>query len=144
MNERGASFTELLAVMSIITIVCVLSGPQWLALAARLDGRGVTAEVAGELRLARQLAIARQERIRVVFDGEGTMMRTELHDGPPTLLRAHHFAGRGTVLESSSNGLQIVFHPSGRSATATTIVLSDRNHKKRTITVGITGKVSAL
>ena len=142
MNERGTSLTELLAVTSIITIVCVLTGPQWLALAARLDGRSVTAEIAGELRLARQLAIARQERIRVVFDGAHSIIRTELHDGLPTLLRVHHFAGRGTVLESLSNGPQIVFHPSGRSATATTIVLSDRKHKRRTITVGITGKVS--
>jgi len=55
MNERGASLTELLAVMSIITIVCVLSGPQWLALAGRLDGRGVTADIVGELQLAKVL-----------------------------------------------------------------------------------------
>ena len=95
MNERGASLTELLAVMSIITIMCVLTGPQWLALAGRLDGRGVTAEIVGELRLARQLAIARQERIRVVLDGERAVMRTELHDGLSTLLRDSSLRGEG-------------------------------------------------
>ena len=113
MNERGASLTELLAVMSIITIMCVLSGPQWLALAGRLDGRGVTAEIVGELRLARQLAIARQERIRVVLDGERAVMRTELHDGLSTLLRAHHFAGRGTVLESQATACRLCFIQAG-------------------------------
>lgn len=142
MNQRGASFTELLFVLAIVAIVGVLAGPHWSALAARQQTGTVTRELAGELRLARQLALARHARVRVTIDTERLALRTELADMPASPLRRYEFPGRETIVESLSNGTHIIFHPSGRSATGTTIVLRDRQHQKRTITVSITGKVT--
>ena len=122
MNQRGTSLIELLAVAAILAILAALGGPPWLALAARQEAWTVTREVAGD---ENQMAV-----------------RTELADGPVSSLRTYEFAGKRTTVESLSNGNHIIFHPNGRSATANTIVLRDRQYNKRTITISITGKVT--
>ncbi len=142
MNQRGTSMIELLAVAAILAILAALAGPPWLALAARQEAWTVTREVAGELRLGRQLAMSRHVRVRVVIDENQMAVRTELADGPISPLRTYEFAGRRTTVESLSNGNHIIFHPNGRSATANTIVLRDRQYNKRTITISITGRVT--
>ena len=142
MNQRGASLIELLFVLGIVAIVAVLAGPHWSALAARQQTWSVTRELAGELLLGRQFAMARHARVRVIIDADRLALRTELADTPASQLRRYEFAGRETTVESLSNGTHIIFHPSGRSATGNTIVLRDRQHQKRTITVSITGKVT--
>jgi type IV fimbrial biogenesis protein FimT len=142
MNQRGTSLVELLSVVAILAIVGAMSGPPWLALAARQESWSVTRAIAGELRLARQLAISRHARVRVVIDMEAMAVRTTSDEGVTTPLRTYEFSNKRTIVESVSNGAQIMFHPSGRSATANTIVLRDRQYNKRTITIGITGKVT--
>ena len=70
-QEQGWSLTELLIVLAIMGIMAVLAGPSYQTLAARVQARSATVEIASELRLARQLAMARRERLRVIFDREG-------------------------------------------------------------------------
>ncbi len=142
MNQRGASLIEVLAVAAILAILAAIGGPPWLALAARQEAWTVTRQIAGELRLGRQLAMSRHARVRVVIDVDQLAVRTELADGPAAPLRIYEFAGKRTLVESLSNGNHIMFHPNGRSATANTIVLRDRQYNKRTITISITGKVT--
>ena len=141
MNQRGVSLIELLAVVTILAILGAMSGPSWLTLAAQQETWTVTRAIAGELRLGRQLAMARHARVRVVIDRDKRAIRTELVNGAAPL-RIYEFIGRRTVVESLSNGAEILFHPSGRSATANTIVVRDSQDHKRTITIGITGKVT--
>ncbi|HMI38540.1 MAG TPA: prepilin-type N-terminal cleavage/methylation domain-containing protein, partial [Nitrospiraceae bacterium] len=68
MQEQGWSLTELLTVLAIMSIMAVLAGPSYQTLTSRAQARSATAEIASELRLARQLAMARRERLRVTFD----------------------------------------------------------------------------
>lgn len=142
MNQHGASLIELLWVVAILAILGAISGPPWLALAARQESSAVTRAIAGELRLGRQLAMSRHARVRVIIDTDSMAVRTELIDETVGPLRTYEFGGKRTVVESMSNGAQIMFHPNGRSATANTIALRDRQYNKRTITITITGKVS--
>jgi type IV fimbrial biogenesis protein FimT len=142
MNQSGASLIELLSVVAIVAIAAALCGPPWSALAARQESWAVTRAVAGELRLARQVAMSRHARVRVVIDLDVATVRTELADEGPALLRSYELAGKRTIVESMSNGAHITFYPNGRSATANTIVLRDRQYNKRVITVSITGKVT--
>lgn len=142
MNQRGASLVELLSVVVILSIVGALCGPSWSALAGRQESWAVTRAIAGELRLARQLAISRHTRVRVLIDRDAAAVRTELNDQGTGLLRHYEFAGKRTTVESMSNGAHVTFYPNGRSATANTIVLRDRQYNKRVITVSITGKVT--
>jgi type IV fimbrial biogenesis protein FimT len=140
--EAGASLTELLVVVAIIGLATVWGGESFLALASRQQEKTVMAEIAAELRFARQLAIGRRERVRVVFDPESASMRTERADGSGHRLRAYQYGGKGMVIEGLSGGAQILFHPSGRSASPTTIVLRGRSGERRTITVSMTGRVA--
>ena len=69
-QEQGWTLAELLIVLAILGIMSMLAGPSYHTLVARAQARSATAEIASELRLARQLAMARRERLRVIFDRE--------------------------------------------------------------------------
>ena len=142
MNERGGSLVELCTVVAIIGIVTGVSVPGWAALVAKHHQRAVMREIASELRMARQLAMARHERIRVVVDAEQSELRTECTDCSNSLLRRYAFGQRGTVIESMSTKPEILFQPSGRSATATTMIVVDGRHASHQVTVSITGRVT--
>ena len=142
MNERGGSLVELCTVAAIVAIVTGVSLPGWAALVGRQQQRAVVTEIASELRMARQLAMARHERIRVVVNAEQSELRTECIDCGMGPLRRYEFARRGATIESMTTKPEIVFQPSGRSATATTIILMDRRNVAQQLTVGITGRVA--
>ena len=142
MNERGGSLVELCTVVAIIGIVVGVSVPGWAALVAKHQQREVMVEIASELRMARQLAMARHERIRVVVDAEQSELRTECMDRDTSLLRRYEFAHKGTAVESMTTKPEIMFQPSGRSATATTMVLVDGRRATHQVTVSITGRVT--
>jgi type IV fimbrial biogenesis protein FimT len=100
-------------------------------------------EIASELRLARQLAITRRDRVRVVFDHERqTLVAQFVND--TTIHHTYRYGDKGIVVEESSGGSEILFHPSGRSATATTIQLRGKEGLVQKLTVGLTGRVSIL
>lgn len=142
MNERGGSLVELCTVAAIVAVVTGVSLPGWVALVGRQQQRAVVTEIASEFRMARQLAMARHERIRVVVNAEQSELRTECIDCGTGPLRRYEFARRGTTIESMTTKPEIVFQPSGRSATATTIILMDRRNIAHQLTVGITGRVA--
>ncbi|MGC3973244.1 MAG: GspH/FimT family pseudopilin [Nitrospira sp.] len=142
MNKRGVSLVELCTVLAIVAIVMGVSVPGWSALVAKHRQRAVVTEIASELRMARQLAMARHERVRVVVNAAQSELRTECMDCETTVLRRYDFARTGTVVESMSTRPEILFQPSGRSATATTVVLIDSRHVTHQVTVGLTGRVS--
>jgi len=140
-QEQGWSLTELLTVLAIMGILAILAGPSYQTLAARVQARSVTVEIASELRLARQLAMARRERLRIIFDREGrtiTLRRGNAED----ILHVYQYADKGVVVEEPSAGPELLFHPSGRSVTPTTIRVRDSQGRETTFTVSITGRVS--
>ena len=51
-QEQGWSLTELLSVLAIMGVMAVLAGPSYQAVAARVQARSATVEIASELRLA--------------------------------------------------------------------------------------------
>ncbi len=133
---------ELMVVIVLIGVATVWGGESFLALATRQQEKAAVAEMAAELRFARQLAIGHRKRVRVVFDPGSATLRTELADGSGGLLRMYRDDSRRTEIERLSGGTQIMFYPSGRSASPTTIVLRGRSGERRTITVSITGRVA--
>ena len=142
MQERGWSLTELLIVLAIMGIVSALAGPSYQTWTARGQARSATVEIVSELRLARQLAMARRERLRVVFDRELrtiTLRRADVEG----ILHVYEYAEKGVVVEEPTAGPELLFHPSGRSATPTTIRVRDSQGRETKFTVGINGRVSA-
>jgi type IV fimbrial biogenesis protein FimT len=140
-QEEGWSLTELLIVLAIMGIMAALAGPSYQTLAVRGQARSATIEIASELRLARQLAMARRERLRVIFDREGRTITLQRADTEGALY-VYHYADNGVVVEEPTAGPELLFHPSGRSATPTTIRVRDSQGRETIFTVSITGRVS--
>jgi len=142
MQEQGWSLAELLIVLAIMGIMAMLAGPSYQALPVRAQARSATAEIASELRLARQLAMARRERLRVTFDREGRTITLQKADAEG-ILHVYHYADKGVVVEEPTAGPELLFQPSGRAATPTTIRVRDSQGRETRFTVSITGRVSA-
>lgn len=143
MKQEGKTLTELIVVVGIVGLVASMAIPNFMVLHSRAQVRCVAEEIASELRLAKQLALTTRDRVRIVID----MDRQELVTEFVTRGTTHHvysYRGKGLVIEEPSAGPAIVFHPSGRSATATTIPLHSLEGPTQALTVSITGRVSLL
>jgi type IV fimbrial biogenesis protein FimT len=140
-QEQGWSLIELLIVLSIMGIMAALAGPSYQTLVARVQARSVTIEIASELRLARQLAMARRERLRVIFDREERTITLRRADAEGTL-HVYQYAEKGVIVDEPTAGPELLFHPSGRSVTPTTIRVRDSQGRETMFTVSITGRVS--
>lgn len=143
MKQDGNSLAELMVVAGILAMVSLLALPNYLGLNSRTQLRCVTEEIASDLRLARQLALTNRDRIRIVIDAEDQRLVTQFVNQNATH-HAYHYGGKGLIIEEPSAGWDILFHPSGRSATATIIQLRTREGQTQTLTVSITGRVSIL
>ena len=146
MKQEGKTLTELMVVAAIIGMVAVTAVPSYSVLNSRTQVRCVTEEIASELRLARQLAIAHRDRVRIVIDREQQAFTIQFVNTATTHTthHAYHYGGKGIFIEEPSAGPEIVFHPSGRSASATTIQLHSLEGQTQKLTVSITGRVSLL
>lgn len=140
-NAGGFSLVEALTSVAIIGIVSVLAIPNLMALNARVQSDVFAKEVASELRWARQWAISKRDRVRLVFDQDRQAIVTQVG-----IARVPHhqlsYQQKGLEIDEPSAGPDVVFHPSGRSATATTIQFRNRQGQAHTITVSLTGRVS--
>jgi len=143
MKQEGRTLLELMVVVAIIGIVAAMATPNFWALNSRIQARCATEEIASELRLARQLAITHRDRVRVVFDFEQQTLVAQFVNGS-AVHHTYRYGDKGIVIEESSAGPEVLFHPSGRSATATTIQLRSKEGLVRKLTVGMTGRVSIL
>lgn len=144
MNEQGKSLMEIIMVMALVVMMTAFTGAGLLAATAKQKGRVVATELANELRAARYLAIMQRDRIRVVLKPGTTTMRVETAETPGRLIREYDFSAHGITVERLSNGADIVFHPSGRAASPTTITLKNRQQERWQLTISLVGRVSQL
>jgi type IV fimbrial biogenesis protein FimT len=142
-DDRGRTLLELVVILTIVGFLVSLGAGLGSA-ATRQRSRAVRTEVAAELRTARHLAMTGREKIRVVFDMEASELRSERTDEDRTVLRRYRFGGTGIHLDGLSNGSSVVFYPSGRSATPTTIRFGTVSGEQWRITVSITGRISIV
>lgn len=138
--SSGRSLLELVVVLAIVGIMASMAGPSFQSLNARLQARTATAEIASTLRMARQLAMARRERLLMRFDLPGKTISLQRADAD-AILTVYRYGDKGIVVDEPTAGCELLFHPSGRSATASTIVIHDRDNRRTTITVSLSGRV---
>jgi len=141
MKQEGHTLLELLLVLAVIGLLTVMAVPNLRALHSRIQLKSVTEEIAAELRLARQMARTQRDRVVVNFDQGREAFETRQDNGA-TPHHLYRYAGKGVVVDEPSAGPEILFHPSGRSATATTIRLHHRDGQVQVMTIGITGRVN--
>jgi type IV fimbrial biogenesis protein FimT len=143
MKQEGKTLMELMVVVAIIGMVATMALPNYSVLNSRTQVRCTTEEIASELRLARQLAMTYQDRVRIIVDREQQALTTQFIN-TATTHHTYHYGGKGIVIEEPSAGPEILFHPSGRSASATTIELHSLEGQTQQLTVSIMGRVSLL
>lgn len=141
-KEDGFSLPEVVIVLALIGFVAGLGIEALGGVVARSQGVAAATDVAGELRAARLHATMRRETVRVMFDMTGATLRTEPADAPGHILRDLSLQERSVVIEDLSAGPSILFYPSGRVATPTTITLQNRRGERWRLTVTITGRVT--
>lgn len=140
-SESGFSLTEALTSMAIVGLVSALAIPNLMMLNARVQADVFAQQVSSELLWARQWAISKRDRVRLVFDQDRQAIVAQIGNDRVQ----HHqlsYQHKGLEIDEPSAGPDVVFHPSGRSATATTIQFRNGQGHARTITVSLTGRVS--
>ena len=110
LQEQGWSLTELLVVLAIMGIMASLAVPSYQTLAARVQARSATQRLLRRLRLARQLAMARRERLRVIFDREGRTITLRRADAEG-ILHVYQYADKGVLVEEPTAGPELCFIP---------------------------------
>jgi type IV fimbrial biogenesis protein FimT len=139
-TSAGKTLAEVIIVTAILGILAVTAAPAYQSFHSRLQGRAAAAEIASTLRMARHLAMARRERLMIRFD-RSTQTITLRQADAAGVLNVYRYADKGIVVEEPTGGADLLFHPSGRSASASTIVMYDRDHRRTTVTVSLTGRV---
>lgn len=140
-RAEGFSLVEAMTSMAIVGIMSALAIPNLMALNARVQADMFAQELSSELRWARQWAISKQDRVRVVFDQDRQAIVAQVGNDRVQ----HHqlsYQHKGVEIDEPSAGPDVVFHPSGRSATATTIQFRNGHGQAHTITVSLAGRVS--
>ena len=140
MKIAGKSLAELVIVAAILSIAAAMAVPAYTSFYTGSQGRTAAAEIASTLRMARHLAMARRVRLLVRFDVSQRVV-TVREDASGVVLHVYRYADKGIVLDEPTGGVDLSFHPSGRSATASSIAIYDRDHRRTTITVSLTGRV---
>lgn len=143
MEQTGKTLVEAMTVVAVLGIATILTAEAFLPAARYNQVQAVRAEVAGELRLARQLAMARRQTMRMRLEPGRSRLAVDAVRGGGAVLRAYDFSNTEVVVGSVSNGPEILFYGSGRAATPTTITLnSAEGDKVYELTVSITGRVT--
>jgi Tfp pilus assembly protein FimT len=138
------STVELAIVLAITGALSVFMGTELRAMADRVYLDTAVAEVVGDLRYARSMAVREGEAIQVAVDSEQpgvTLFRSSEPGRPVAPTRSLKSRGIRTI--RSSGGRLLSFHPRGTSATPTTLTLEDRRGDQRVVTVSLTGIVRA-
>jgi Tfp pilus assembly protein FimT len=143
-QEEGMTTTELVVALAVTGALAVFLGTEFQALADQVYRDTAVAEVVGDLRYARSLAVREGQTIRVALDPDQpgvTLYRSSDATQPVAPMR--NLQNRGIRTIRSTGGHVLSFHPRGTSSTPTTLTLEDRRGVRRVVTVSLTGIVRA-
>nr|MBI3612925.1 GspH/FimT family pseudopilin [Nitrospirota bacterium] len=143
-SERGMTIAELVIVLVFTGVLSVFMGTELQAMADRVYLDTAVAEVVGDLRYARSMALREGETVQVAVGAEQpgvTLFRSS--DSARPVAPTRNLKDRGVRMIHSSGGRLLSFHPRGTSATPTTLILEGRRGDQRVVTVSLTGLVRA-
>lgn len=143
-NERGMTMIEMVIGLAITGALSLFMGTELRAMADRVYLDTAVAEVVGDLRYARSMAVREGEPIQVAVGADQpgvTLFRSS--DPAQPVAPTRDLKDRGVRAIRSSGGRLLSFQPRGTSATPTTLTLEGRRGDQRVVTVSLTGIVRA-
>ena len=143
-HERGMTLTEAAISLVITAALSVFLGTELQAMADRVSLDTAVAEVLGDLRYARNLAVWERQAVQVAVDQARPAVTIQRSGAPAQPVGpTRDLTSRGVRSIRSTGGSLLSFSPRGTSATATTLTLEDRRGAQRVVTVSLTGIVRA-
>lgn len=143
-HEQGMTIAEMMIVLAMTGVFSLFMGTELKSMADRVYLDTAVAELVGDLRYARGLAVREGEVVQVAV-GSGqpgvTLFRASIPGQPVAPTR--NLMSRGIRAIRSTGGHLLSFHPRGTSATPTTLTLEDGRGTQRVVTVSLTGIVRA-
>lgn len=143
-SERGMTMIEMVIGLAITGALSLFMGTELRAMADRVYLDTAVAEVVGDLRYARSMAVREGEPIQVAVGADQpgvTLFRAS--DPAQPVAPTRDLKDRGVRVIRSSGGRLLSFQPRGTSATPTTLTLEGRRGDQRVVTVSLTGIVRA-
>ena len=143
-QERGMTTAELVIVLAIAGALSVFMGTELQAMADQVYLETAVAEVVGDLRYARSLAVREGQTVQVALnpDQPGVTL-FQSSDLTQPVAPTRNLMRRGIRAIRSTGGYLLSFRSRGTSATPTTLTLEDRRGVQRVVTVSLTGIVRA-
>jgi len=143
-QEQGMTMAELVIVLAVTGALSVFLGTELQAVADQVYLNTAVAEVVGDLRYARSLAVREGQTIQDALDSDQpgvTLYRSR--NSTQSVAPKRNLMNRCIGTIRSTGGDVLSFHPRGTSATPTTLTLEDRRGVQRVVTVSLTGIVRA-
>lgn len=81
-TRRGATLPEVLIALTVLATLAAISGGGFRTLGAALSMQAATRSVRNHMALARSLAVARRERVRLRLDADGDLVLLDDFDRP--------------------------------------------------------------
>jgi len=143
-HEQGMTMAEMVIVLAMTAVFSVFMGTGLQAMADRVYLDAAVAELVGDLRYARSMAVREEQLVQVAVDsGQPAVTLFRASDPGQPIAPTRNLMNRGIRTIRSTGGSLLLFHPRGTSATPTTLTLEDRRGVQRVVTVSLTGIVRA-
>jgi prepilin-type N-terminal cleavage/methylation domain-containing protein len=143
-HEQGMTMVEMVIVLAMTAVFSVFMGTGLQAMADRVYLDAAVAELVGDLRYARSMAVREEQLVQVAVDsGQPAVTLFRASDPGQPVAPARNLMSRGVRAIRSTGGNLLSFYPRGTSATPTTLTLEDRRGIQRVVTVSLTGIVRA-
>jgi prepilin-type N-terminal cleavage/methylation domain-containing protein len=140
--QAGFSLMEVLVAVALVTIVFAAAGPSISAMRGSFELQNATFQIANDLRLARERAIATNGKGRIVFSSDSYLLRRESPVGSGTYVDDGAPFSLPVGVTASSNPANPTFDSRGLTAQPYTITLTNTAANQKTITVTAIGRIS--
>jgi prepilin-type N-terminal cleavage/methylation domain-containing protein len=140
--QAGFSLIEVLVAIALMTVVFAAAFPSISTMRGSFELQNATFQVANDLRLARQRAIATNGKGRIVFSSDTYQLRRESPVGSGTYVNDGAVFPLPVGVTASSNPANPTFDSRGLVVQPYTITLTNTAGTEKAITVTAIGRIS--
>ena len=141
--QAGYSVLEMLVTVALAGIVTGAAASSFPPMLATFSRQNATAQIASDLRLARERAVTTNGKARVVFSASSYTLRRENPAGSGVYVDDGSLQPLPAGITVSSNPVNPTFDSRGLTTQSYVITLTDRYDNSQTITVTGIGRVNA-
>jgi type II secretory pathway pseudopilin PulG len=140
-NERGFTLIELAIILVVMGIVAIFAVPSVGLLSQSHQLKAATENVAAQIRVAREKAIATSPPNGIMFHVNTSYLGTDYHMHNNGVIDITFKLPKGISFDPVSNGASTTMMKDGTASNSMTLVLQDRRGNRDTVSVLMSGLV---